>query len=98
MPVPPLTAAPPTHPTILAGDGPYGLRVLRRFLLDAENHGLLTWEDPPEATSPDLRRLRDLILIHVAGPSRDDESESYLAKDLYRQITRVDPDEKDFKK
>lgn len=98
MPVPPLTAAPPTHPTILVGYGPYGLRVLRRFLLDAENHGLLTWEDPPEATSPDLRRLRDLILIHVAGPSGDDESESYLAKDLYRQITRVDPDEKDFKK
>ena len=88
---------PQTHPTILVGYGSYGLRALRRFLLDAENHGLLNWEDSPDPTSSHLRRLKNLVLIHVADRPGDDEAEPYVARDLYRQLVRVEPDEGKFK-
>src|SRR6202165_693754 len=98
MPEPLRMTAPALHPTILIGYGSYGRKVLRRLLIDAEGHGLLTWEDPPGAGSPSQRRLKDIVLIHVPDQPEGEEIEGYLAKDLFRQIRTAALDESDLRK
>lgn len=86
------------HPTILIGYGSYGRRVLCRLLLDAEPHGLLTWEDAPEAGTPSARRLKDLVLVHVSDQSNGGETDSYIAQDLFMQIEDVPANADDLKR
>lgn len=83
------------HPTILIGYGSYGRRVMRRFLLDAEPRGLLRWEDSPGDGAQSVRRLKDLVLLHVSDQSSDEEIANHIAKDLFLEIQDgpADPDD-----
>ncbi len=74
------------HPTILIGFGDYGRRLLRQFLADAHDRGVLQWEDPPQAEATAARRVKDLVLITVDSPSGTDSNDEGIAKDLYAHI------------
>lgn len=74
------------HPTILIGFGEYGRRLLRQFLTQAHDRGVLQWEDPPQAEASAARRLKNLALIVVNSPSGNDPNDEGITKDLCSQI------------
>jgi len=89
--------APNLHPTLCVAFGSYGQKVLRQLLLDSEAHGLLRWQDLSLPGDPAVRRLKDLVLVHVRERAEHAEAESQIARDLFRQIRPVAAEESEIR-
>jgi hypothetical protein len=87
------------HPTILIGHGAFGRTVLRRLLASTAARGALDWQEDPSGGDPAARRLKNLVLLslagrgggHSAGGDSRQEEDRDIFSELERQIEEVEP-------